>query len=208
MQTSISKYFGGKASKAAATPNPMKNGHEVINLCDDQVSSAPASFGNSNGSGDVSIAMDFELDTSKHNQFVATMLKTFDQAPGKSVEVKSAADSGKGIKYTPLEQQVVDIRKEYPDTLLIVECGYRMRFFGEDAVVAAKVLSIYAHMDHNFMVASVPTFRTVVHCRRLVAAGYKVISSLILIICTVGVNYYFLSLDGRWQWFAKQRLLR
>eukprot|EP01032_Pedospumella_encystans_P018498 gene18498-21058_t len=29
-------------------------------------------------------------------------------------------------------------------------------------------------MDHNFMVASIPTFRTVVHCRRLVTAGYKV----------------------------------
>ena len=29
-------------------------------------------------------------------------------------------------------------------------------------------------MDHNFQVASVPTFRLAVHLRRLVDAGYKV----------------------------------
>lgn len=51
-----------------------------------------------------------------------------------------------------------------------------MRFFGEDAIKASNVLHIYAHMDHNFMVASVPTHRTVYHCRKLVAAGLKVIS--------------------------------
>ncbi|PKI52049.1 hypothetical protein CRG98_027465 [Punica granatum] len=56
----------------------------------------------------------------------------------------------------------------------MVEVGYKYRFFGEDAEAAARVLGIYAHMDHNFMTASIPSFRLHVHVRRLVNAGYKV----------------------------------
>ncbi|XP_009137534.1 DNA mismatch repair protein MSH3 isoform X2 [Brassica rapa] len=78
------------------------------------------------------------------------------------------------IKYTPLEQQVVELKRKHPDVILMVEVGYRYRFFGEDAEIAARVLGIYAHMDHSFMTASVPTFRLNVHVRRLVNAGYKV----------------------------------
>ncbi|GMJ06531.1 homolog of DNA mismatch repair protein MSH3 [Hibiscus trionum] len=77
-------------------------------------------------------------------------------------------------KYTPLEQQVVDLKNKYPDVLLMVEVGYRFRFFGKDAEIAAEVLGIYAHIDRNFLTASVPTFRLNVHVRRLVSAGYKV----------------------------------
>ncbi|XP_019227188.1 PREDICTED: DNA mismatch repair protein MSH3 isoform X3 [Nicotiana attenuata] len=77
-------------------------------------------------------------------------------------------------KYTPLEQQVVELKAKYPDILLMVEVGYKYRFFGQDAENAARVLGIYAHMDHNFLTASVPTFRLNVHVRRLVNAGYKV----------------------------------
>ncbi|XP_069152332.1 DNA mismatch repair protein MSH3 isoform X4 [Solanum lycopersicum] len=77
-------------------------------------------------------------------------------------------------KYTPLEQQVVELKTKYPDVLLMIEVGYRYRFFGQDAENAARVLGIYAHMDHNFLTASVPTFRLNIHVRRLVSAGYKV----------------------------------
>jgi hypothetical protein len=82
--------------------------------------------------------------------------------------------------YTPLEKQVVDIRANYPDCLLMVQCGYKFRFFGDDASTAAKVLNIYCHPDHNFMVASIPTFRILVHLRRLVAAGFKVPKIILL----------------------------
>lgn len=68
----------------------------------------------------------------------------------------------------------MDLKNKYPDVLLMVEVGYKYRFFGEDAEIAARVLGIYAHRDHNFMTASVPTFRLNVHVRRLVSAGYKV----------------------------------
>ena len=36
------------------------------------------------------------------------------------------------------------------------------------------MLNIFHHIDHNFLVASIPTFRLQVHTRRLVEAGYKV----------------------------------
>lgn len=69
---------------------------------------------------------------------------------------------------------MVELKAKYPDVLLMVEVGYKYRFFGEDAENAARILGIYAHMDHNFLTASIPTFRLNVHVRRLVSAGYKV----------------------------------
>lgn len=56
----------------------------------------------------------------------------------------------------------------------MVEVGYKYRFFGSDAETAAKVLGIYAHVDHNFLTASIPSFRLHFHVRRLVSAGCKV----------------------------------
>lgn len=56
----------------------------------------------------------------------------------------SSRGKGKGaaagrVKLTPMEQQVVDLKAKHPGVLLLVECGYRYRFFGEDALAAAKV---------------------------------------------------------------------
>lgn len=71
------------------------------------------------------------------------------KTPSTSATVKSkAASRGKGrgkvsaeggVKLTPMEQQVSDLKAQYPGVLLLVECGYRYRFFGEDALAAAKV---------------------------------------------------------------------
>ncbi|XP_051028202.1 DNA mismatch repair protein Msh3 isoform X2 [Acomys russatus] len=76
--------------------------------------------------------------------------------------------------YTPLEQQYLAVKLQHKDAVLCVECGYKYRFFGEDAEIAARELNIYCHLDHNFMTASIPTHRLFVHVRRLVAKGYKV----------------------------------
>lgn len=38
--------------------------------------------------------------------------------------------------YTPLEQQVIQLKQQHKDALLAVECGYKYRFFGEDAEVS------------------------------------------------------------------------
>ncbi|XP_024131961.1 DNA mismatch repair protein Msh3 isoform X1 [Oryzias melastigma] len=76
--------------------------------------------------------------------------------------------------YTPLEQQVVQLKQQHKDALLAVECGYKYRFFGDDAEIAAKELNITCHLDHNFMTCSIPTHRLFVHVRRLVSHGHKV----------------------------------
>jgi DNA mismatch repair protein MSH3 len=65
-------------------------------------------------------------------------------------------------------------QKKHPDVLLVVEVGYKMRFFGDDAETAASVCNIMAYPDHNFLTASIPTQRLHVHVRRLVRAGHKV----------------------------------
>ncbi|KAG2466365.1 MSH3 protein, partial [Polypterus senegalus] len=77
--------------------------------------------------------------------------------------------------YTPLELQYLEIKEKHKDVLLCVECGYKYRFFGDDAEVAAKELNIYCHLDHNFMTASIPTHRLFVHIRRLVSKGHKAV---------------------------------
>ena len=40
---------------------------------------------------------------------------------------------------TPLEKQFVDIKAKHSDALLFVECGYKYRFFGDDAQVRTSI---------------------------------------------------------------------
>ncbi|RKO87846.1 hypothetical protein BDK51DRAFT_51553 [Blyttiomyces helicus] len=87
--------------------------------------------------------------------------------------VRKGAASKKS-KYTPLEQRVLEIKAENPDCLLLVEVGYKYRFFGDDAEIAAKELHIVAHLDHNMQTASIPVQRLHVHVAKLVQLGYKV----------------------------------
>lgn len=100
---------------------------------------------------------------------------------------KAVASKKSGPKLTPLEKQVVDIKKKHPDTVLIVEVGYKFRFFGEDARIASQNLSIMcipgkfrfdndpseAHYD-RLASAMIPVPRLHVHVKRLIANGYKV----------------------------------
>ncbi|KAK9814927.1 hypothetical protein WJX73_002195 [Symbiochloris irregularis] len=77
-------------------------------------------------------------------------------------------------KHTPLELQVVDLKKRHPGVLLAIEVGYKFRFFGEDAEIAAKECNLFVYPDRNFMTASIPLPRLHVYVRRLVEAGHKV----------------------------------
>jgi DNA mismatch repair protein MSH3 len=111
-----------------------------------------------------------------------------DEEPDEAPKPKGKAAGKKGgSKLTPMEKQVIDIKKAHMDTLLVVEVGYKFRFFGEDARIAARELSIVcipgkmrfdehpseAHLD-RFASASIPVHRLHVHVKRLVAAGHKV----------------------------------
>lgn len=59
-----------------------------------------------------------------------------------STKAKPRKKGAKTGKLTPMEIQFLDIKRQHPDTVLIVEVGYKFRFFGEDARIAAKELSI------------------------------------------------------------------
>ena len=111
-----------------------------------------------------------------------------DATPKPAAQGKSSASTRKGAsKLTPMEKQYLDIKRKHLDAILIVEVGYKFKFFGEDARVAAKELSIVcipgkyrfdehpseAHLD-RFASASVPVHRLHVHVKRLVGAGHKV----------------------------------
>ncbi|KAE8976618.1 hypothetical protein PR001_g25366 [Phytophthora rubi] len=89
-------------------------------------------------------------------------------------EKDADAISRRPQQLTAMEKQVVKLRRTHPDTLLLFECGYRMRIFAEDAENAAAVLGIRAQRYKNFVEASVPVQRTLFHARRLVHAGFKV----------------------------------
>ncbi|KAJ2520574.1 Mismatch repair protein msh3 [Coemansia sp. RSA 1939] len=98
------------------------------------------------------------------------------QVPTGSLEQTSIqlVQRKRGVKYTPLETQVLDAKEQHPDMLLAVEVGYKYRFFGEDARIASRVLGIMCTTANNFYNASIPAPRLMVHIRRLVRAGYKV----------------------------------
>ncbi|KAI8964828.1 muts domain V-domain-containing protein [Daldinia sp. FL1419] len=121
-----------------------------------------------------------------------TQAATEDAEDGEEEEAPPPPTKGKKKgtktgKLTPMEIQFLDIKRKHMDTLLIVEVGYKFKFFGEDARIAAKELSIVcipgkfrydehpseAHLD-RFASASIPVHRLPVHAKRLVAAGHKV----------------------------------
>ena len=72
------------------------------------------------------------------NSSLATFMAPKSKVKGAVKDLKNNSNS-KPIKYTPLEQQVVDIKEQRPDVLLCVECGYKYRFFGEDAEVSSFI---------------------------------------------------------------------
>lgn len=67
--------------------------------------------------------------TNKGNNSISRFEKSSSKPPN------SLSDKKIKIKYTPLELQVVELKEKYPDALLFIECGYKYRFFGEDAEV-------------------------------------------------------------------------
>lgn len=111
-----------------------------------------------------------------------------DEPPAKPAKGKKGAAAKKtGSKLTPMELQYLDIKRKHLDTVVVMEVGYKYKFFGEDARTASKELGIVcipgkfrydehpseAHLD-RFASASFPTHRLQVHVKRLVQANHKV----------------------------------
>ena len=113
----------------AVNINGKANGNEDKPLIDElQVTAVDKSFQGSQkkerGSSDTSSNLlnfsSFSNQVSRH-----------DEKSSKYTNIKE----GKKAVYTPLEKQVVEIKEKFNDVLLFVECGYKYRFFGEDAQV-------------------------------------------------------------------------
>lgn len=50
--------------------------------------------------------------------------------------------------------QVAALMRQHPGIMLLIEVGYKMRLFGDDAEAAAHVLHIFAYQDRNYLTAS------------------------------------------------------
>ena len=71
------------------------------------------------------------------------------RVPGSSpAQVSSVSCRRPKSAFTPLEQQFIQLKQQHEDALLAVECGYKYRFFGEDAevsVIVGLLLFMHAH---------------------------------------------------------------
>lgn len=108
-------------------------------------------------------------------------------APKSTKGRKGAATKKAAPKLTPMEIQYLDIKRKNLGTVIVMEVGYKFKFFGEDARTASKELGIVcipgkfrydehpseAHYD-RFASASFPVHRLQVHVKRLVKANHKV----------------------------------
>lgn len=93
---------------------------------------------------------------------------------GKGKAVAGTQSGKKSVKYTPLELQVIELKKANPGVLLMIENGYKYAFFDEDAQIASRTLGIACFPKKNMLTASIPTHRLNIHIKKLINSGYKV----------------------------------
>lgn len=98
-------------------------------------------------------------------------------APAKPKPAKKAA------KLTPLEQQFKDLKAANTDKVLAIQVGYKYKFFGHDAVVAAHLLNImlipgnlelHERTHDRYAYCLIPDVRLHIHLQRLLNHGLKV----------------------------------
>ncbi|KAK9473318.1 DNA mismatch repair protein Msh3 [Dipodascopsis tothii] len=138
------------------------------------------SFGEPADGDVVEADADDAVDDDDEAEAAAALRTRFAAKPGKAAR--------RGKKLTPLEQQVVDIKRANRDTILAVEVGYKYKFFGEDARIASKALNIVLipgrmsfddgdprdALYDKFGSSSVPIHRVYIHVKRLIEQGHKV----------------------------------
>lgn len=83
------------------------------------------------------------------------------------------------IKTTPMMQQYLEIKAQYPDALLLYRMGDFYEMFLEDATVAARILDIALtsrdrSAENPIPMCGVPYHAAEAYVPKLVAAGYKV----------------------------------
>lgn len=76
----------------------------------------------------------------------ASVRTSSDKGKGKG---KGKATGEEGVLYTPLEKQIMALKEEHPGVLLIIEVGYKLKFYGEDARIASRELNIVSVTAHT-----------------------------------------------------------
>lgn len=64
-----------------------------------------------------------------------------EEAP-KPTKGRKGAAAKSASKLTPMEKQYLEIKRKHLDTVIVMEVGYKFKFFGEDARIASKELGI------------------------------------------------------------------
>ncbi|OBA20456.1 hypothetical protein METBIDRAFT_78831 [Metschnikowia bicuspidata var. bicuspidata NRRL YB-4993] len=88
-----------------------------------------------------------------------------------------------GPPLTPLEQQFRDLKSRHTEKVLAIQVGYKYKFFGQDAVVAAQLLNIMLipgnialdeRTHERYAYCLIPDVRLHIHLQRLLNHGLKV----------------------------------
>ncbi|KAI0806964.1 muts domain V-domain-containing protein [Fomes fomentarius] len=94
--------------------------------------------------------------------------------PSRSRSQKAEEIGPSGQPYTPFELQVRELKAKHPGTVLMIQSGYKMLFFEEDAKIAAKELGMVCFPKRNLLTAMIPLHRQDIHLKKLLSQGYKV----------------------------------
>lgn len=82
-------------------------------------------------------------------------------------------------KHTPMMEQYLAIKEQYPDAFLFYRLGDFYELFNEDAINAAKILEITLtsrnrNADNPIPMCGVPYHAAKEYIRKLIDSGYKV----------------------------------
>lgn len=97
---------------------------------------------------------------------------------GKKSNIATKITRKSSGKLTPLEQQVLELKRDHPDKMMVIQVGYKYKLFGEDARAAAKALDIMFitrdDKEGQFSYCSFPDVRLHINLKRLLVHGHKV----------------------------------
>lgn len=110
----------------------------------------------------------------------ATHILLDDNAAAPPAEATASACSDKGLKVTPMFEQYLGIKREYPDALLFYRMGDFYELFFEDAVTAARELQLTLTSrnpkdENRIPMAGVPHHALEAYLPQLLDRGYKVV---------------------------------
>lgn len=131
---------------------------------------------------DVTVNPEVKSTIDNHKKEPPSIASSIKKSP-KTVIGKHANSTKKPKKRTPLDQQFIDLKNEYPDCVLAIQVGYKYKFFGVDAVPVSRILNIMFipgnlterdDTHDKFAYCSVPDNRLHIHLQRLLTNGLKV----------------------------------